>query len=182
MTQETIDRPEIRRLLGLDPAEAPVCTVPPLVGRDQGHFLAGWATFLLRKGGIPARLLLPGPNRESRRIVRFSGTSLEPAAVVVAPADTSLSSRQILAAADILVVPSKPLCNTEIVAAAMATRLPIVAAGLASGDCPLLDETTCLFAATAEPLNLARAMLRIWQDKTLADTLTAAAASRCPQP
>jgi hypothetical protein len=174
----TKDKAGLCRLLGLLPDDAPVFAVPPLVGRDDGHFRTGWATLLLRKGGVPARLLLPGPNRESRRTLRFATSALEPAAIVVAPAAAALSMPDILAAADILVVPSQALYDPDTVAGAMAARLPIVAAGLTPAESPLLDETTCLPARTGEPLNLARAMLRIWQDKALAGALVSAAVER----
>jgi hypothetical protein len=146
------------------------------VGRDDGHFRTGWATLLLRKGGIPARLLLPSANRESHRITRFAAASLEPSAMVVVPASAGLSALDLLPAADILVVPSQALYDSDTVSRAMALRLPIVVAGLSPTESPMLNETICLLAATPDPLNLARAMLRIWQDKALADSLVAAAA------
>jgi glycosyltransferase involved in cell wall biosynthesis len=175
---DTKDKAELRRLLGLVPDDAPVFTVPPLVGRDDGHFLAALAALLLRKGGVPARLLLPAPNRESRRILRFATSALEPTAVVVVPSAAALSMPDILAAADILIVPSQALYDPDTMALAMSARLPIVAAGLTLAESPLLDETTCLLSLTPEPLNLARAMLRIWQDKALAGALISAAAER----
>jgi hypothetical protein len=178
---DTKDRTELRRLLGLLPDDAPVLTVPPLVGRDDGHFRAGWATLLLRKGGFPARLLLPAANRESRRVTRFAAASLEPSAIVVAPASAGLSPLDLLPAADILVVPSQALCDPDIVIRAIALRLPIVAAGLSPAESPMLSETTCVLAATPDPLNLARAVLRIWQDRVLADSLVAAAAGGLAQ-
>ena len=174
----TKDQSEVRRLLGLFPDDAPVFTVPPLTGRDDGHFRAGWATLLLRKGGVPARLLLPAPNRESRRILRFAASALEPSAIIVAPAAAALSQMELLTAADILIVPSQALYDPDIVASAMTARLPIVAAGLTPAESPLLDETTCLRSLTPQSLNLARAMLRIWQDKTLAASHVSAAGER----
>ena len=173
---DTKDRTKLRQLLGFLPGDGPIVTVPPLVGRDDGHFRTGWATLLLRKGGIPARLLLPAANRESRRITSFAAASLEPSAIVVAPASAGLSALDLLPAADILVVPSQALYDPDTVSRAMTLRLPIVAAGLSQAESPMLNETTCLLAATPEPLNLARAMLRIWQDKGLADSVVAAAA------
>jgi hypothetical protein len=173
---DTKDRTEFRRRLGFLPGDSPIVTVPPLVGRDDGHFRTGWATLLLRKGGIPARLLLPAANRESRRITRFAAASLEPSAMMVAPAFAGMSPLELLPAADILVVPSQALYDPDTVSRAMVLRLPIVAAGLSPTESSMLNETTCLLAATPEPLNLARAMLRLWQDKPLADSLVAAAA------
>ena len=131
---------------------------------------------------MPARLLLPAPNRESRRIVRFATSALEPTAIVVAPAAAALSMPDILAAADILIVPSQALYDPDTVAGAMTARLPIVTAGLTPAESPLLDETTCLRSLTTEPLNLARAMLHLWQDKAMAASLVSAAAGRIAAP
>lgn len=125
-------------------------------------------------------MLLPAANRESRRVIRFAAASLEPSAIVVAPGSAGLSASDLLPAADVLVVPGQALYDRDIVSRAMALRVPIVAAGLSPSEASLLNETTCLLAASDAPLNLARAILRVWQDKALADSLVAAAAGHLP--
>ncbi len=174
----TRDASDLRRLLGLSPEDAPVFTVPPLVKGDDGHFRAGWATLLLRKGDVPARLLLPGPNREARRVSRFAASCNEEAAIVIAPAAAGQSPLEILAAANVLVIPSAGLYDPDTVTRAMCMRLPIVAVG---EHPPLLAAETCVISAGPEPLNLARSMLRIWQDRSLAEAVAAAAAERVAQ-
>lgn len=153
-------RLDIRRRLGLAAGDAPVFTVPPLAGNDDGHFRAGWATLLLRKGGIPARLLLPGPNREARRVRRFAASCGEHEAIAVAAAGTPWT--ECLAAGDGLIVPSAALFDAPVVAWAMAAGLPIVTT---QAYPPLLAAGACVISAGPEPLNLARALLRAWQDR-----------------
>jgi hypothetical protein len=168
-------RPEIRQALGLAAADAPVFTVPQQTGRDAGHQLAAWSTFLLRRGGVPARLLLPEPSRQAARIMRFGAACGEQAGIAVAPAGTP--PLEILAAANALVVPSQGLYDPVIVAWAMSGGLLVVTAGV-ERDPPLLDGLTCLTSADTRPLNLARAMLRVWQDRSLAASITSAASQR----
>ncbi len=168
-------RPQIREALGLGAGDAPVFVVPQQVGQDEGHLLAAWSTFLLRRGGVPARLLLPEPNRQAARVLRFGAACGEQAGIAIAPAGTP--PLDILGAGDVLVVPGQGLYDPVIVAWAMAGGLPVVTAGV-ERDPPLLDGLTCLASADTRPLNLARAMLRVWQDRSLAESITAAAVQR----
>lgn len=166
-------RPEIRRDLGLSPDDAPVFTVPYRQPRDQGHFRAGWATLLLRAGGLSgAKLLLPEPGREASRIVRFAASSNLQSAIAIAPPSTPWLD--LLAASDCLVVPDRNLFDPAAVAWAMAAQLPIVTAGIGIAP-PLLDETTQLPSLTVQPLNLARAMLSASKkDRVVLDLIAAA--------
>jgi glycosyltransferase involved in cell wall biosynthesis len=145
------------------------------MGRDEGHHLAAWSTFLLRRGGVPARLLLPEPNRQAERALRFGSACGEQAGIAIAPSGTP--PLDVLAAGDILVVPGQSLYEPVIVAWAMAGGLPVVTAGV-ERDPPLLDGLTSLASVDTRPLNLARAMLRVWQDRSLAESITCAARQR----
>lgn len=171
-------RSAIRDHLGLAGEDAPVFTVPQLVGRDQGHFRAGWATMLLRKGDVPARLLLPEPNREAARIVRFASSCQMQAAMAIAPAATPWLD--ILAASDGLIVPSQEFYDPAAVAWAMQANRPVVTAGM-EDEPPLLDAATSLASVNIEPLNLARALLRGWQDHAMAESMLSAASQRVRQ-
>lgn len=170
-------RGEIRERLGLASAESPVFAVPRLVGGDSGHFRAAWAVLLLQKGGLPARLLLAGPNREAARCGRFAVSCREPGVIVVAPAGTGWL--EVVAAADGLVVPGPGLYDPVAVAWAMAAERPVVSAGVA--DSLLLDAGTHVASRDGEPLNLARAMMRVWQDRSLAASITLAGQERVRQ-
>jgi hypothetical protein len=168
-------RPQIREMLGLAAGDAPIFIVPQQMGRDEGHHLAAWSTFLLRRGGVPARLLLPEPNRQAERALRFGSACGEQAGIAIAPSGTP--PLDVLAAGDILVVPGQSLYEPVIVAWAMAGGLPVVTAGV-ERDPPLLDGLTSLASVDTRPLNLARAMLRVWQDRSLAESITCAARQR----
>jgi hypothetical protein len=166
---------EIRRRLRLAAHDAPVFAVPRLVGQDEGHFRAGWAAMLLRKGDVPATLLLPEPSREASRVVRFAASCQMQAGIAIAPKGTGWLD--LLAASDGLVIPSPHLFDPVAVAWAMAAGQPVVTAGL-DDEPPLLDGTTHMPSATVEPLNLARALLKIWQDRAVRDATVSAARQR----
>lgn len=174
-------RSAVRAALGIDPQTGPILASPPPVQRSSRHFEAAWGMFILRRGGVPAQLLLPQPGRESRRILRFGKSCHEQAGVVSCPAGTSWLD--LLAAADVVIIPDEARIDPVLAAWAMGSGRPVVVfAGSAeshnSSEMPAgvpLSAETCTFTEDARPLSLARALLRVWQDRDTSAVRTQAA-------
>ncbi len=115
---------EAGRRVKIDPATQPVLVTPPLMDRTSGHFEAAWATFLLRRGGIRAQLLLPHPGRESTRIERFATACNDRDGVVVCPAGTSWLD--LLRVADIVILPDRSRTDPIVAGWALASGRPVV--------------------------------------------------------
>lgn len=162
----------------------PVLAVPPPVESGSGHYETAWATFILRRGGIAARLIVPGSRAESGRLVRFAASCREQAAIAPAPAD--LTWPDLLAAADIVVLPHGWRTDAVLSASALACGKPVVLSSGAeaasepaqSMEDPLLSARTCMVTPDGRPLSLARTVLRAWQEREAVASLTHAAVSQ----
>lgn len=165
-------RSEIRASLGLGDLDGPLLVGPPTVKRGSGHFETAWATFILRRGGVAAHLVLPHAGKESARIQRFGAACHEGAGIrlLTVPA----SWLDLVAASDIVVFPDYQQASPALAAYGLASGLPVVAgevqsiAGDAAAGCeePLLSARTSLISPDERPLTLARTLLRAWQDRS----------------
>lgn len=155
-------RKSIRQGLGLA-GEDPVVLVPPPVVRGAGAFEVAWAVLIARKAGIRAGLLLPHSGREHRRMVRFSQACRETGIITAAPADTPWLD--LLAASDVLVVPTAEVHIPILVGYAVAAGVPVVRPADLAAEHPLTAGAACQVVPDAKPLSLARGIHAAWQGR-----------------
>jgi len=113
----------VRQALGLQAGEQAV-VIPEPRCRRHAFWEACWAVELLQRVSGRFRLLLAGGFRESRRIARFlRGLPGEGGAVLP---DTRVRFEELLAVADVLLVPSRGDLSTTCVAWAMAAGAVVI--------------------------------------------------------
>lgn len=152
---------EIRRALGLDPDRPTVGMIARLDVKKKAQDVFLDAVPAVLPGAPEAQFLLVG-NGPDRAIVERRVTALPPAArVILAGARTDLAD--MLAAVDILVIPSRWESVPKILLEAMWMAKPVVAARV--GDiAEVLDEQSGVLVNPDRPEELAAALRRLLLD------------------
>lgn len=168
----------VRRELGVGDSEWLIVAPDPMV-RPAGHYLASWAHAIVRQVMAPVRLLLPGGGPVEEHVRFFAGTTGYDDEVFITR--DRFSPAESLAAADLAVFFHEGPVGVAALAKAMAAGLPIAAARTP-------DVTECLGAGGAavlvdagDPRQAAAAVLRLLEDRELAQRLAAAAAARAAE-
>ncbi len=162
----------LRERLGIATNEV-VIVAPGMVHRRSGHRFAAWATAILKITELPVRLVIRHTGRAARDVSAFAKSTGFEDMVVLAGDDWS--ETDLLATADIAVfldMDAAPPADP-----AMASGLPVIAGDTASNRNRLTDGLNALLVRPDRPREIARALLRLIEDKALAQRLGAAAKS-----
>ena len=117
----------LRERLGLDTAGR-VFIAPEPAARGGGQFTAYWATAIRSFLHTGDRLIIPGTSREQARIARLAG-QWRLSACLCCPGD-GFAFEELLANADVLLVPSRVEVPTTAMGWAMAAGVPVLATAL----------------------------------------------------
>ena len=123
----TVRQGPLRAGLGLAPTEQAVL-VPEPVSSTHAHFEAYWAVMLRGELTGKIRLILPPGAREQARIARLAAGQRRPESLLVAPADVPFE--ELIAAADVLLVPVTGDVDPTAIAWALAAGVTVVAAAV----------------------------------------------------
>jgi len=119
----SVDAERVAAELGL-PGGAPVLLMPGAPSRTGGHRYGVWAAGLLQQRWGDLRVIVPGSSPEQRRLRRFAeGIGLEGMTVFTGD---RYGWPELLAVADVLLVPATGDVDTTPLAWAMAAGVPIV--------------------------------------------------------
>jgi len=161
-----------RGRLGLTPGQPVLVTCPP-PSRTGGHYYAVWATALLEQIFPDIRLMIPGASAEQRRLSRFVRSFAKPYLYVFP--DSSIRFNELLAAADVGIVPALTAVSTVALAGMMHAGLPIAASAT---ECPaefLQDGRTARLCPPRNATQLASAIRDLLRDQTAASRQAEAA-------
>ena len=120
---KSIDAERVSTELAL-PGKAPVLLMPGPPSRTGGHRYGVWAAALLQQRWADLRIIVPGSSPEQRRLRRFA-EGIELAGMTVFTGDR-YGWPELLAVADVLLVPATDDVDTTPLAWAMAAGVPIV--------------------------------------------------------
>jgi glycosyltransferase involved in cell wall biosynthesis len=144
-----------RAALGLD-REVPVVAYLGRLTREKGADLALEATRRLWERGVPARLLVAGDGPERATLVASAG----PGAIFLGERE---DVPRILAACDLVVIPSRREGQSIVALEAMAAGRPIVATRV-GGLAALAEGAGGVVVPPDDPIALADALLRLLKD------------------
>jgi len=165
-------RPALREKLGIAEGEIAILA-PGQAHRESGHRFAVWATAILAVAEMPARLILQETGAGARDALRFAQDAGFRDRVVVAGAQVSLA--ELASAADAAVFLGVRAVPGVAAATAMAAGLPIVAGNIPAATDWLTDGHNALLVQPDAPRQIAQALMRIMEDRSLAGRLGAAA-------
>jgi glycosyltransferase involved in cell wall biosynthesis len=173
----TSARREARRgPLGLQD-DARVLLAMPVVDRAGGHELVIWATAVLEQLWPDVRIVIPGSGRAQRRLVRLA-SAMDRAYLTCWPGDRR-SWPELLAIADVLVVPATGDFDTTAIVWAMAAGVPIVGAATPALAEFIVEARNGLLCRPGRFIDLARKVRQLLSDRglcvRLADTARAQA-------
>lgn len=123
----TVRQCTLRAELGLAPTEQAVL-VPEPVSRTHAHLEAYWAVMLRDESTGKIRLIVPPGSREQARIARLAAGQHRPESLIVAPAD--LPFEELIAAADVLLVPVTDNVDPTAIAWALAAGVTVIGAAV----------------------------------------------------
>jgi len=167
-------RRRTRRALGISDEEV-LLVAPAWMRRDAGHFQAIWTHAIIRQVLPNVRLLLPGTGPFERSVRFFSRTTRLESEILLTGA--SLPRADALAGADIALFLARRAGPLTSLAEAMALGLPIVASNRREiAECAPHNHAALLVKADS-PRAHGEAVLRIIEDRSLADRLGRTAAS-----
>ena len=166
------NRAQLRKRAGIEPGRTAVLA-PGWAHRHSGYKYAIWAAGILTVAELPLSIVFEGGHSSRSDVLRFADEAGFPNQTLVAPAGMGLG--ELVAMADAAVF----LCTAGSPAAALATAmsagLPIAAADTPSITDWLTDDENALLAPPDAPRAIARAIMRIIEDKPLAERLGSAA-------
>ena len=120
---QSVDAERVAAELAL-PGGAPVLLMPGPPGRTGGHRYGVWAAGLLQQRWADVRVIVPGSSQEQRRLRRFAeGIGLEHMTVFTGD---RYDWPELLAVADVVLLPATGDVDTTPLAWAMAAGVPIV--------------------------------------------------------
>lgn len=161
-----------RERLGLADSQPVLITCPP-PSREGGQYFGVWATALLEQVFPDARLIVPGASKEQQRLKRFVHGFAKPHLCIFP--DPSVGFLELLAAADVCLMPAVGAAATTALAWAMAAGVPVVGAHVPAVTEVLTDGQTALLAPPRRPVELAAKIRDLLRDESLAAQLTDAA-------
>ncbi len=148
----------VRDRLGIAPGEI-VIVAPGRVSRISGHRFAVWACSILKIADLPVRLIIQNTGRYARNIAEFARMTGFGKQLILAGAEWSVSD--FLSAADVALLPNPDDLPTE----AMPAGLPIVAADTPETRNRFANEKNALLERPDNPRQIARALLKIIEDR-----------------
>ena len=178
LAEMSATRQQTRERLGLGQAEA-LLVAPAEMTRDSGHKYAAWIHGLLRHGGLEVKLLLPGGGPHEKHVRSFAATTGFDEELFFTGERFTLG--EVLAAGDVAIFPVERDCGVGALAAAMAAGAPIVATETPDiAECAPHEEAA-LLVGPGDPREAAAAILRLLEDRALADRLAATARQRAEE-
>ena len=157
-------RARARKRLGLADEQVAIAAPGP-VERGSGHRMAVWATAILTVAEVAVRLVMQETGRAARQAANFARQAGFAEQTILAPPQVPLP--ELLAAADVAVFLGPDRLPPVHLASAMAAGLPIVAADTPAAGEWLAFGRSALPAAADKPRDVARALLRVIEDKAL---------------
>jgi glycosyltransferase involved in cell wall biosynthesis len=157
-----------RKKLGLAEEEVAIAA-PGAPGQRSGHRLAVWATAILAVAEAPVRVVIQETGQAARKVAKFARQAGFAEQTILAAPQVSLP--EILAAADVAVFLAPDGMPPVHLASAMSAGLPIVAAETSAAGQWLTFGRNALPAAPEDPRDIARALLRLIEDRELAGRL-----------
>jgi glycosyltransferase involved in cell wall biosynthesis len=161
-----------RDRLGLADSQPVLITCPP-PSREGGQYFAVWATALLEQAFPDVRLIIPGISKEQRRLKRFVRGFAKPHLYIFP--EPSVGFFELLAAADICVVPAIGAVATTPLAWVMSAGVPLVGSSVPALTEVLTDGQTASLAPPRRPVELAARIRDLFRDESLAGRLRDAA-------
>lgn len=156
--------------------DSPVGSASPVVlmsgpaSRAGGQYYGLWAAAIVRQILPGIRVILPYASREQDRLLRFVG-GIDMESMVSIPT-RPLSWAQMLAAADVFMIPAVEETCTESVGWAMAAGVPVVGSAVRSVAELIADRSNGLLALPGVPRALAAKLLTALEDGDLRRKIT----------
>jgi hypothetical protein len=170
------DRAELRAAMNL-PVDAFVLATASPASAAGAQSVVAWATAILWQIWPDVRVLLPDRLEEFPALVRFVERLSDPTMAVLL--DGGFSRDDVLAAADVLALPSASVIHLDWLRQAMETGVPIVAADSRGIRPWLVDKQTGLLVQAGQPQALAIAIRQIRDDQQAAAAMAARAKASC---
>ncbi len=148
----------------------PVLLMPGPPSESGGQFYGIWAAAVLKQVHRDLRVVMPYDSRESRRLHRFAESTRIPGLVTVP--DSRLTWPELLACADVFVVPAVDDICTEPIAMAMAVGAVVVGSAVPSVSELITSGRNGLLCKAGDARTLAGLVLQAIEDDDLRRRLT----------
>lgn len=155
---------EIRRRIGLASASRAVLLLPP-IDRAEESLLGCWAVLVLQKLHHDVRVLIPGENREVRRMLRLVDAARQDHVALFPGEEATLA--ELLSIADATLLGGSRPAVHAVLGAALVSRTPLVADRRAVADLDAADDF--LWPSDQwQPRALAAVLRRVLEDPAAA--------------
>jgi len=166
-------RAAVREALGAADGEA-VFVAPGHVYRHSGHRFAVWAMAILAVAEWPVRLVFRATGPAARAVGAFAREAGFAGQTTIADADR-FDAASLLSAADAAVFCGADAPPPVATATAIAAGRPIIAANIPAARDWLANGQTALLVPPENPRGIARALMALLDDPTLAERLASGA-------